>query len=216
MAGERGTEPGPAGRGEVRIAVLASGQGSNFRRLAAASRDGELAGGRVALLVSDQPSCGAVAHARALGLPVFARRHKASGGRDGWENAVLAELAAHRIDLIVLAGYMRIVGPALLAAYGGRTVNVHPSLLPHFPGLHAVRQALLAGVPETGVTVHYIDEGIDTGPVIAQARVPVLPGDTEEALLERVHAAEHALLPVVVRDICGKCAAGPWGKGMRQ
>lgn len=203
MAGAPDGQRRSMARAEVRIAVFASGQGSNFRRLADAAQAGDLAGGRVVLLVSDRPDCGAVAHARVSGLPVFARRHTEFGGRDGWENAVLRELASCRIDLIVLAGYMRIVGPTLLSAYGGRMVNVHPSLLPDFPGLHAVRQALLAGVAETGVTVHYVDEGVDTGPVIAQARVPILPGDTEETLTERVHAAEHALLPAVVRGICG-------------
>ena len=195
----------------VPVAVFASGAGSNFRRLCEAAAAGELGAGRVALLVSDRPACGAVEQARRLGVPAFARTHRADGGRAAWEAAALERLRESRIELVVLAGYMRLVGETLLSAYGGRIINIHPSLLPHFPGLNAVGQALAAGAAETGVTVHFVDEGMDTGPVIAQAAVPVRADDTEESLLARVHAAEHRLLPAVVRDLCARArrADGP-------
>ncbi len=200
-------------RQEVRIAVFASGAGTNFRRLCEAAQAGELSGGRIALLVSDQPGSGAVAYARESGYAVFTMTHREAGGRAAWEELALGALRAAGVDLVVLAGYMRLVGAGLLEPYAGRMINVHPSLLPQFPGLHAVRQALAAGVATTGVTVHQVDAGLDSGSVIVQESLPILAGDTEETLLRRLHAVEHRLLPQVVRSLCER-VYGRKGVGM--
>ncbi len=200
-----------SGRGEIRIGVFASGTGSNFRNLCELADAGELAAGRIVLLLSDRPACGAAAYARERGCAVFAMTHRAAGNRDAWERMALIALREAGVDLVVLAGYMRLVGAGLLQPFAGRIVNVHPSLLPQFPGLNAVRQALEAGVEKTGVTVHYVDEGLDTGPVIAQESVDIVPGDTEETLSQRVHALEHRLLPAVVRMLCEQLADGDMG-----
>ncbi len=188
--------------GVVRIAVFASGTGSNFRRLCECGEIGLLGPGRVSLLVSDKPACGAVAYAHAAGLPAVAVTHREAGGRDAWERLALAALREHRVSLVVLAGYMRILGAPLIEAYAGRMINLHPSLLPQFRGLDAIGQALAAGVTETGVSVHYVDAGLDTGSVIAQERVPVYEADTHDELAGRIHHAEYDLLPRVVRELC--------------
>ena len=190
--------------GVVRIAVFASGTGSNFRRLRECGEIGLLGSGRVALLVSDRPTCAAVAYAQATGVPTVAVTHKEAGGRNAWERLVLAALQEQRVSLVVLAGYMRILGAPLIEAYAGRMINLHPSLLPQFRGLNAIDQALEAGVSETGVTVHYVDAGLDTGPVIAQERVPVYQTDTHDELAGRIQRAEHDLLPRVVRELCAR------------
>lgn len=184
------------------IAVFASGTGSNFRTLLAHSEQGMLGRGCIVCLVSDRPDSGAVAHAVSRGLPTFTATHQELGGRKAFEEAALAFLASHGVRWIVLAGYMRLVGRTLLQAYEGHMINIHPSLLPHFPGLDAPAQALSAGVSETGVTVHYVDAGMDTGQIIAQTRVPILPNDSLAALTTRIHAAEHELLPRIVAQLC--------------
>lgn len=184
-----------------RIAVFASGAGSNFRNLLAAQARGDIGQWQIVCLVSDKPNCGAVAHAQAQGLPVWAHGQKAYGGKDAWESGVTAFLVSHHVDLLVLAGFMRLVGQTLLTAFEGRMINVHPSLLPAFPGLDAPAQALAAGVHETGVTVHKVDAGLDTGPIIAQMHVAIEPGDTLEMLVARLHRAEHELLPRVLREL---------------
>jgi phosphoribosylglycinamide formyltransferase-1 len=188
----------------VPVAVFASGRGSNFAALLRAQAHGSLGGGRIVLLCSDKPDCNAVAIAHAAEVAVIARTFAGCGGRENWEMLVRSELQRHGVRLIVLAGYMRLLGAELVRAYAGRIVNVHPSLLPRFPGLDAIGQALRAGVMETGVTVHYVDEGLDTGPVIWQERVPVAPGDTEASLAERIHETEHRLLPQVVAQLCSR------------
>jgi phosphoribosylglycinamide formyltransferase-1 len=132
---------------------------------------------------------------------VFAKRTKEYPDKAAYEADVLRALRAAGTEWVILAGYMRIVGPTLLDAYPDRILNIHPSLLPQFPGRTAVADALAAGVTETGVTVHLVDAGIDTGPVLEQVRVPIDPGMTLEALLERVHAAEHQLYPRVIRRL---------------
>jgi phosphoribosylaminoimidazolecarboxamide formyltransferase/IMP cyclohydrolase len=174
------------------IAVGVSGTGSNLKALVAASGRGEL-GGAVTLVFADRP-CAALGWAAEQGIETVL----VPGGDDG----TLAEtLTAVGPDIVVLAGYLRLVGPAVLAAFGGRILNVHPSLLPAFPGLHAVRDALAAGVAVTGVTVHLVDATLDGGPIVAQEAVPVPQADTEDALLTRLHAVEHRLLPTAVRDL---------------
>ncbi len=177
------------GAAPVRIAVGVSGSGSNLRALVAAARRGAL-GGEVVLVFADR-ACPALDWAAEQGIETAL----VPGGGD----ATLAEtLTAIAPDAVVLAGYLRLIGPAVLAAFAGRILNVHPSLLPAFPGLHAVRDALAAGVAVTGVTVHLVDATLDGGPIVAQDAVPVLPGDDEASLLERIHAAEHQVLPMAV------------------
>src|ERR1035437_7017949 len=182
-----------------RIAVGVSGAGSNLRALHAVAQRGAL-GAEIALVFADRP-CAALDWAVEQGIetllvPAAPRGDDAARAE---EDRVLAEsVAAISPELVVLAGYMRITGPAMLAAFAGRMLNLHPALLPGFPGAHAVRDALAAGVKVTGVTVHFVDDSLDGGPVILQDSVAVLAVDTEETLFERIHAVEHRLLPMAV------------------
>jgi phosphoribosylglycinamide formyltransferase-1 len=181
------------------VAVLASGRGSNLQALIdAAARPGFPA--RVALVVSDREEARAVERARAAGVPALVVRAKDHGSREGHEAAILAALQEAGVALVCLAGYRRLLSPAFVRAWAGRIMNIHPSLLPAFPGLSPHRQALAHGVKISGATVHFVDEGVDTGPIIAQACVPVQPGDTEESLAARVLAEEHRIYPEVVRQ----------------
>jgi phosphoribosylglycinamide formyltransferase-1 len=182
----------------ARLAVFASGRGSNLQALLHAFPPGGGAA-EVALVVSDKADALALQRARAQGCPAI---HIPFGhDREGFERRALEQLEAHRIDLVCLAGFMRLLSADFVARLAGRIVNIHPSLLPAFPGLHAPAQALAAGVAETGCTVHFVDAGVDTGPVIAQARVPILPGDTVESLSARIREAEHRLYPETVRRL---------------
>ncbi len=174
------------------IAVGVSGTGSNLRALVAAARRGDL-GGDVVLVFADRP-CAGLDWAAEQGIETIL----VPGGDD----TVLAEtLAAVAPDVVVLAGYLRLVGPDVLARFGGRILNVHPSLLPSFPGLHGIADALAAGVAVTGVTVHLVDATLDGGPIVAQEAVPVLAGDTEATLAARIHPVEHRLLPAAVAGL---------------
>jgi phosphoribosylglycinamide formyltransferase 1 len=178
------------------FAVFASGNGSNLERFIEETHapDDEA---RLALVVSDRPACRAVALAQQTGIPVFAFDPRAYLDKAAFEREILRELRAHDIRWIVLAGYMRLIAPTLLEPFRERILNVHPSLLPDFPGKDAIGQALRAGAHVTGVTVHYVDEGIDTGLAIAQARVPIYADDSLETLSQRIHAVEHRLYPAV-------------------
>ena len=188
----------------VRIVVLVSGRGTNLQALIDA-------GCPVAEVVSDRPGAPALARAAAAGIPTHCLDRRAGGPRAGFEEALANRIdrnpgpdpgsgpGSGRADLVVLAGFLHVLGPGFTARFGGRLINVHPSLLPAFPGLHTHERALAAGVSEHGCTVHFVTEKLDAGPVIAQARVPVLPGDTPDALAARVLAQEHRLLPRVVR-----------------
>jgi phosphoribosylglycinamide formyltransferase 1 len=185
-------------RGPLRVAVFASGSGSNFQAIADAVNSGKL-DIQIELLVCDKPKAKAVERADALGISALVLRPKSFDSREAYERAILDELKARQVELIVLAGYMRIVGSTLLEAYMGRIVNIHPSLLPSFPGLDGIGQALAHGVRVTGVTVHFVDGGMDTGPIIAQRAVDIRPDDTADTLAERIHAVEHQLFPEVLR-----------------
>jgi phosphoribosylglycinamide formyltransferase-1 len=178
--------------------VFASGRGSNLQALLRAFPPGdELA--EVALVVSDKAGAQALQRARAQGCEAI---HIPFGhDREGFERRALEQLAAHGIDLVCLAGFMRLLSADFVSRLEGRLINIHPSLLPAFPGLHAPAQALAAGVAETGCTVHFVDAGVDTGPIIAQAKVPLLPGDTVESLSARIREAEHQLYPETVRRL---------------
>ena len=189
---------------EGRIAVGVSGAGSNLRALHAAAERGEL-GGQVVLVFADR-SCPALDWAADQGIDTAL----VPGGDDA---ALRDALAGARPEVVVLAGYMRIAGPAVLAQYEGRILNTHPSLLPAFPGAHAVRDALAHGAAVTGVTVHLVDATLDGGPIVAQEAVPILPGDDAETLHRRIRAVEHRLLPrAVALALAGALAVAPDGR----
>jgi len=182
------------------IAIFASGNGSNFEAIATAAINGQISA-NISLLVCDKPEATVLARAKRLGVPTLILPPQCFPNRAAHEEQILTELKNANVEFIVLAGYMRIIGDTLLGAYGGKIVNIHPSLLPAFPGLDAIGKALASGASHTGVTVHYVDEGVDTGPIIAQRRVEILPGDTPETLEERVHEAEHELYVEVLRKL---------------
>ncbi|USG66402.1 phosphoribosylglycinamide formyltransferase [Brevibacillus ruminantium] len=181
-----------------RIAIFSSGNGSNFEAVAEAVRNGRLADAEVSLLVCDKPGAGVLERAKRFEIDTFVFDPKAYPDKAAFERQIVAELQRREVSLIVLAGYMRLVGETLLQAYEGRMINLHPSLLPAFPGKDAVGQALSYGVKITGVTVHMVDAGLDTGPIIAQIPVEVSEQDTTESLSQRIHQVEHGLLVAVI------------------
>lgn len=183
-----------------RIAVFASGSGSNFQAIVDAVQAGKL-DVEVGLLVCDRPGAKVVERAAAAGVETFAFRPKEYASKEAYESEIVRRMQERRIDLVVLAGYMRIISCTLLLPYEGRIVNIHPSLLPSFPGLDAIGQALAHGVKVTGVTVHFVDGGMDTGPIIAQRAVEVAEGDTADSLADKIHPVEHELYPSVIRAI---------------
>ena len=179
-----------------RIGVIGSGKGSNFVAIADAIAAGQVAA-EIAVVLSDVESAGILAHARERGLPaqyVAPGKFRTKLDEEA-ERAYVAALREARVDLIVLAGFMRVLKGEFLRAFEGRIVNIHPSLLPSFPGLEAWKQALDYGVKVTGCTVHFVDAGVDSGAIIGQQTVPVLDDDTPESLHQRIHAAEHELYP---------------------
>ncbi len=175
------------------IGVLVSGEGTNLQALIDA-------GLPIAAVASNRPGARALERAEQAGIPTAVFPLERYGDRAGRDVAMASWLEAHGAGTIVCAGYMHLLTPAFLERFPGRILNVHPSLLPAFPGAHAVDDALAADVSETGVTVHVVDEGLDSGPVVAQERVAILEDDTRETLLERLHAVEHRLLPATVRE----------------
>lgn len=183
---------------EFRIAVLASGAGSNLQALIDAIAEGRLDAGIVGVF-SDKPNCLALQRARTAGIASIARSPKDFPSREDFDTALFAAVDAARPDLIVCAGYMRIIAAAEIAARADRMINLHPSLLPAFKGLHTHRRALDAGAVEHGASVHVVTADLDDGPVLSQARVPVRPGDDETTLAARVRAVEHPLLVETVR-----------------
>lgn len=181
----------------MRVGVLASGSGSNFEALAAALNvPGSPA--QVVALGCNVEGARCLERAERLRVPTFVESHRGLG-REAHDAKMVAGLKRHGVELVCLAGYMRLVTRELLDAFPGRVLNLHPSLLPSFPGLHAARQALQAGVKVTGVTVHLVDDGLDSGPIIAQRAVEIRATDDEASLLTRLHAAEHALYTEVVK-----------------
>lgn len=175
------------------LGVLVSGRGSNLGAILEAIGSGQL-DAQVRLVVSNRAGVPALARAEAAGAKTLVVAHETFPDRERFERALVAVLRDAGADWIVLAGFMRILSRTFLEAFPGRVVNIHPSLLPAFPGLDAQGQALAAGVTRTGCTVHLVDEGLDTGPVLAQAEVPVFPDDTRDTLAARILAAEHRLL----------------------
>jgi phosphoribosylglycinamide formyltransferase-1 len=177
------------------VAVLASGKGSNLQALI------DSKGGKIDLLVCNVPGAACLDRAKKAGIEAVVVDHHEYLSREAYDQALIALLQARKIEVVVLAGFMRLLTPAFLAAFQHRVINVHPALLPAFPGMHAVKQAIDYGVKVTGCTVHFVDDGIDTGPIIAQAIVPVRDGDDEETLQQRIHVEEHLLFPKVVWQV---------------
>ena len=186
-----------------RLAILLSGRGSNFVALADAVDSGRIPDARVVSVISDNPEAPGLAIARERGLAAHAIPREEGMTRSVHEARVRRVLDAARPDLVCLAGYMRILSPELVDAYRGRILNIHPSLLPRYPGLHVQRRALEGGERESGCTVHYVDVGIDSGPIIVQRRVPVLPGDTEESLSARILEQEHIAYTEAINLVLG-------------
>ncbi len=182
------------------LGVLASGRGSNLQALIDAIELGRLQA-RIAVVLSNKKEAQALERARKHGIDAVFLDPKDHDSREAYDEALLRNLQEHEVDLLVLAGYMRLLSPALVAPMPGRIVNIHPSLLPAFPGLQAQGQALAYGVKVSGCTVHFVDEKMDHGPIIAQATVPVLQSDTESSLTERILVEEHRLLVEVVQGI---------------
>jgi phosphoribosylglycinamide formyltransferase 1 len=183
----------------LNVGVLISGSGTNLQAILDAAASGDLAGARVVVVISNQAEARGLERARAAGVPAVLVDHKASADREAFEDALLDVLRRYGVELVALAGFMRLLTPRFLRQFPDHVVNIHPALLPSFPGTHAQRQAFDYGVRITGCTVHFVDEGTDTGPVIAQAAVPVLPGDTAETLAARILVEEHRIYPHVLR-----------------
>lgn len=185
-----------------RAAIMISGGGSNMATLIAASKEPgypvEFVG-----VVSDHRQAGGLAKAEAAGVPAVAFERRDYASKAAHEAAILAHLASLDLDLICLAGYMRLLSADFIGAWRGRIINIHPSLLPLFPGLHTHQRAIDAGARLAGCSVHFVTEGVDEGPLVAQAAVPVLDGDTADALAARVLKAEHKLYPAALRKVAG-------------
>ena len=183
----------------MKVGVLASGGGTNLQSLIDVAARGELGPARLAAVGVNVPDCGALGRARAAGIPTFVVDHRQFGERALFDQALLGALRLHEVELVVLAGFMRLLGADFLAAFAGRVINIHPALLPAFPGTRAQEQAFAYGVKVAGCTVHFVDAGVDSGPVIAQAALAVRDDDSAETLRLRILAEEHRLLPAVVR-----------------
>ncbi|HZY17460.1 MAG TPA: phosphoribosylglycinamide formyltransferase [Ramlibacter sp.] len=186
------------------IVILISGGGSNMAALVRAARQGgwrERLGAQVAAVISNRPDAGGLALAREQGIPAEVVDHKAYEGREAFEADLAAAIDRYAPALVVLAGFMRILTPTFVGRYAGRLVNIHPSLLPAFPGLHTHRRALEAGCRVAGVTVHLVTAELDHGPILEQAVVPVLRGDTEQSLAARVLTQEHIIYPRAVEAL---------------
>ncbi len=190
--------PGAATR-PVRVAVLLSGSGSNLAALLEGLRQTG-SGARCAVVVSNKPDAYGLVRAAQANVPTALIDHRGKS-RAAMEAELVALLQAFEVDWVLLAGFMRVLGPTFLDAFPGRVVNIHPSLLPAFPGLHAQRQAWAAGVRVSGATVHFVDAGMDTGPIIAQGVVALRPGDSEEQVQQRILVMEHRVYPLVLRLI---------------
>jgi len=186
------------------VVILISGGGSNMRAIVQAAQRDDWAGrygARVAAVVSNRPDAGGLAWAAGQGIAAAAVDHRDFSSREAFDAALGAVIDRHAPTLLVLAGFMRILGADFVARYAGRMVNIHPSLLPAFPGLHTHRRALEAGCTVAGATVHRVTADLDLGPILGQAAVPVLPGDSPESLAARVLAQEHRLYPRVLADL---------------
>lgn len=185
--------------GKTKIAVFASGSGSNFEAIAQACRSGELLA-EIVVVITDRPAAYVVERAKEMNIPVAAYEAKAFRSKEAFEEAIVERLTDDGVEWLVLAGYMRLIGPTLLNAFPSRIVNIHPSLLPAFPGKDAIGQAIAHGVKVTGVTVHLVDEGMDTGPILAQQAVAVVHNDLEKTA-QSIHEVEHVLYKETLQQL---------------
>ena len=183
---------------KINVAVFVSGGGTNLQAVI----DSGIESANIAVVVCDTPGAMAIERARNHGIPVELVNSGDFESREEFERQIVAKIARYDIGLVVLAGFMRILTPYFIGRFANRIINIHPSLLPSFPGTNSVRQALDYGVKQTGCTVHFVREEVDAGPIILQAVVPVTEEDTEETLLEKVHTEEHRILPEAVRLFC--------------
>ena len=184
-----------------RLALFGSGRGSNGEAIYKAIEDGYI-DGEIVLIISDRPNVGIVDKGRAWQIPVYVIEPTMYAQKEDWSQSMLDVLATYTVDGVLLAGYMRVLPPTFVQEYRGNILNIHPSLLPAFTGLQAQKQALVKGVKYTGCTVHFVDEGMDMGPIIAQAVVPVYEDDTEDTLAKRILQEEHRIYPEAVRVFC--------------
>ena len=182
-----------------RIGILLSGRGSNFEAIARQIEEGKLRA-EIAVVVSNVEAAPGLRRARERGLDAFSANSKGLS-REAFDRQVIQVLEEKRVDLVCLAGFMRLLSPSFIQAFRNRILNIHPSLLPAFPGLDAQRQALEYGVKVSGCTVHFVDEGLDSGPIVLQAVVPVLDGDTEESLSARILEQEHQIYPKAIQYV---------------
>jgi phosphoribosylglycinamide formyltransferase-1 len=186
-----------------KIVVFLSGRGSNFQAIADAIDRGEIPGARIGAVISDRPDAPGLLEAKRRGIPAHAVPRPPGMGRRQHEQALRAHIDPLQPDLVCLAGYLRVLSPEFVSAYRGRILNIHPSLLPKFPGLDAQRQALEAGERVSGCTVHFVDEGIDSGPIVLQKSVPILTGDDAGTLAARILEEEHRAYPEAIRKVLG-------------
>ncbi len=187
---------------KTRIAVLVSGNGSNFQAILDAIESGLINKGEIVCLISNKADAFALERARKHAIKSLVLDHKAYPNRQAYDGALVETLREHQVDLVVLAGFMRLLSPVMIDAFPNRIMNIHPALLPAFPGIDAQKQAFDYGVRYTGCTVHFVDSGTDTGPIILQAVVPVLSDDTLENLTQRIHGEEHRTYVEAVRLYC--------------
>ncbi|MGX7419601.1 phosphoribosylglycinamide formyltransferase [Carnobacterium gallinarum] len=187
----------------MKLAIFASGNGSNFAAIAEAVKEGTI-NAELVLLFCDKRQAYVIQRSQELGISTICFEPKDFVNKAAYEQELLQILKVNQVDLVVLAGYMRLIGPTLLKVYSNRILNIHPALLPDFPGLHGIRDAFEAGVIETGVTVHFVDDGVDTGPIVAQESVFIDEKDTLEMLEERIHQVEHQVYPKVIQETIEK------------
>lgn len=179
---------------KMRVAVFASGSGTNLQAII----DAEIQTIQIGLVFTNNPDAYAIERAKNNNIPVEVIDHKNYKTREEYEKHIIKTLEPYNLDLIVLAGFMRILSPVFVRAYMDKIINIHPALLPSFPGINSAKQALEYGVKYTGVTVHFVDEGVDTGPIILQSIVEIEDGDTEDTLLQKIHEVEHLIYPKAI------------------
>jgi phosphoribosylglycinamide formyltransferase-1 len=183
-----------------RLGVLISGRGSNLKAIIDAIGDGRL-DAVIAVVISNRPDAPGLEHARRAGLETLVLSHKAFPTREDYDRALVAELRARDVAVVCLAGFMRLLSPVMVGAFPNRILNIHPSLLPNYPGLHPQQQALEDGATVSGATVHFVNTDLDAGPIVLQRQIPVLPGDTVETLATRILAVEHQLYPEAIARV---------------
>ena len=181
----------------LKLGIMASGSGSNMEAIARAIAAGEL-NAAIQVLIYNQPAAGVVQRAKRLDIPAVLLNHRNFESREALDQQIILTLQQYEVEWVIMAGWMRRVTQVLINAFPNRILNIHPSLLPSFPGMHAVEKALAAGVKLSGCTVHFVELAVDSGPIIIQAAVPVLPGDTSETLQARIQVQEHRIFPVAI------------------